>query len=94
MAGVAADAKQMTTSALSLELITNTHDMYDEMIRKTVRFEIYLRQAARLGHVGVIKSLLGDEKTCLNYKEGQFRLAQRKLELFGDDNMGTQTTQL
>lgn len=44
--------------------------MHDYLVRKTVRYEIYLRQAARLGNIGVIKSLLGSEMARQNYKEG------------------------
>ena len=40
--------------------------------------------AATHGHIGVIKSLLGTEKAQERYREGQFRLVQRRLEVLGE----------
>jgi len=46
-----------------------------------VRVESHLKQAAKLGHVGVIRALLGSEKSRQSFKEGQFKLQNLKLDL-------------
>ena len=54
--------------------LENWSDLYKSLIKRTIYVEKHLKMAANYGHVGVIKSLIGGQKSRKSFLEGLERL--------------------